>query len=72
MISDDESSNYELFRDILATPLIEKCSSQGTPPKARQKRKSRRKSAASATQAVNAPLSEESNDAEELAEFIDV
>jgi hypothetical protein len=62
-----ESSNFDLFRDCLASPLIEK-SSQDPVRKCKKGRGNGRKR-------VNEPvtiLPQEPNDAEELAEFIDV
>jgi hypothetical protein len=62
-----ESSHFDLFRDCLASPLIEK-SSQDPVRKSRKARGNGRKM-------VNervAILPQEPNDAEELAEFIDV
>jgi hypothetical protein len=65
MMSPDEKSNFELFRDILTAPLIEKCSI--SPPNAQKKRKNRRR-----YPVVKAADVGNSNDAEDLAEFIDV
>jgi hypothetical protein len=71
MISAEETANFELFRDCLSTPLIQKFAT--SPPKPKRKRKNdhgRKKS-----QAVKADVSledENSKDAEELSEFIDV
>jgi len=71
MISAEETANFELFRDCLSTPLIQKFAT--SPPKEKGKRKTghgRKKS-----QAVKADVSFEddhSKDAEELSEFIDV
>ncbi|CZT08379.1 hypothetical protein WAI453_007274 [Rhynchosporium graminicola] len=63
-MNDIEESNFQLFRDCLATPLIEK--STNTPTKPPRKARGGRKNAIKpVTQA------EEPNDAEELGEFID-
>jgi hypothetical protein len=62
-----ESSNYQLFRDCLSTPLIEK--STEAPSKTKKTRtKSGRKTA------IKPVIVEttEQNNADELAEFIDV
>ena len=62
-----ETSNFQLFRDCLTSPLIEK--STAAPPKSKKTRnKFRRKT-------VIQPLiieNTESSDADGLAEFIDV
>lgn len=61
-----EIFNFQLFRECLSTPLIEKSSL--TPEKKSRKSRgnSRRKTA------IKPVTIEEPNDAEELAEFIDV
>jgi hypothetical protein len=66
-MNDDETSNFQLFRDCLATPLIERSSVKQKPQQKMRKAKAGRKT-------VIKPLAapEEPNDAEELAEFIDV
>ncbi|KAI0190666.1 hypothetical protein EV127DRAFT_469824 [Xylaria flabelliformis] len=43
IISEDEQRNYELFRDCLATALLEKISEPQTKPRRRTKAKSRKK-----------------------------
>jgi len=61
-----EESNYQIFRDCLATPLIEKSTTEPKKPK-KARAKAGRKT-------VIKPVSvvlEEPNDAEELADFID-
>jgi len=62
-MEDPESSNFQLFRDCIYTPLIEK---SVTKPE-KKTRKGRRKTAIKPIIPV-----EEPDDAEELAEFIDV
>lgn len=66
-MEDVERSNFQLFRDCLSTPLIEKSTEQ--PPKTKRARnKSGRKTAVKPVAVHKA----ESNDADELAEFIEV
>jgi len=60
-----EESNFQLFRDCLSTPLIEK--STTTPAKKPRKARAGRKNAIKPV--IQA---EEPNDTEELGEFIDV
>jgi hypothetical protein len=62
-MEDPESSNFQLFRDCISTPLIEK---SVTKPE-KKTRKGRKKTAIKPIIPV-----EEQDDAEELAEFIDV
>jgi hypothetical protein len=71
MISAEETANFELFRDCLSTPLIEKFAAK--PPKARQWRKSSygRKKSQVPTPDVSVE-NEDSKDAEELSDFINV
>jgi hypothetical protein len=67
IMDQQEETNYETFRDILSTPLIEKST---TTPKHKGKKtrsNSRRKTVIKPV-SVN---SEETNDAEELVEFIE-
>lgn len=64
-MDDIEESNFQLFRDCLSTPLIEKSSS--TPTKKARKARNGRKNAIKPVMQT-----EEPNDAEELGEFIDV
>lgn len=67
MIEDAELSNFETFRDCLSTPLISLAAVQ--PKKLSKKRKGTgRKNAIKPVQIGSEP----ENDAEELAEFIDV
>ncbi|KAH7369834.1 hypothetical protein BKA65DRAFT_561149 [Rhexocercosporidium sp. MPI-PUGE-AT-0058] len=63
-MDDVEESNFQLFRDCLSTPLIEKSTSTPTK-KARKARGGRKNAIKPVLQA------EEPNDAEELGEFID-
>jgi hypothetical protein len=62
------SSNYKLFRDCFASPLIEK-SAQEPSSKIKRGRGNGRKKSALGDPVI---LPQEPNDAEELAEFIDV
>ncbi|KAI1117690.1 YisB protein [Nemania sp. NC0429] len=48
LIPDDQRRNYELFRDCLATALLEKIAEPQTKPRRRTKAKSKRKGAATA------------------------
>ena len=66
-MEDVESSNFQLFRDCLSTPLIEKSTEQPSKTK-RARNKFGRKTAMKPIAVHNT----ESNDADELAEFIDV
>lgn len=63
-----EDSNFKLLRDCFASPLIEK-SAKGPSEKSKKGRGNGRKKSTIKTSAV-AP--QEPDDAEELAEFIDV
>jgi hypothetical protein len=68
MIEVEETANFELFRDCLFAPLIEKFAAE--PPRSKRKRHGRKKS-----QGLTADISidaNSSNDAEELSEFINV
>lgn len=60
-------SNFELFRDRLASPLIENSANEPSKKSRRARGNWRRKMA---TKPVTMP--QESNDTNELAEFIDV
>jgi hypothetical protein len=62
-----ESSNFQLFRDCISTPLIEK---SATKPE-KKTRKSRSNGKRKTTIKPVVPV-DEPDDAEELAEFIDV
>jgi hypothetical protein len=68
MISAEETTNYEIFRDCLSAPLIQKFATD--PAISKRKRHGRKKS-----QVVSADIGvggNSSKDAEELSEFIDV
>ena len=66
MEDENEESNFQLFRECLSTPLIEKSSI--TPTKEARKARAGRETAIKPVSAST----EESNDAAELAEFVDV
>lgn len=68
MMDGVESSNYKLFRDCFASPLIEKSAQE------RSGKIKRGRGIGSKKSAIRGPviLPQEPNDAEELAEFIDV
>lgn len=67
MIEDAEQSNFEVFRECLATPLISLAAIK--PSKQTKKRKGTgRKNTIKPVETVPEP----ENDAEELSEFIDV
>lgn len=66
-MNDDEIPNFQVFRDCLAAPMIERSTENQNPKKQRRTAKAGRKT-------MIKPLTtepEEANDAEELAEFID-
>ncbi|KAH6683106.1 hypothetical protein B0J14DRAFT_575103 [Halenospora varia] len=65
-MSDIENSNFQLFRDLISEPLIEK--STTTSKKKTNKNRLGRKTA---IKSVATRADEEVNDAEELAEFIE-
>jgi len=65
-----EESNFQLFREILSNPLIEKSSTTTASTKKTKKNRGGRKSAIKPV--TRAPEIEERDDAEELGEFIDV
>jgi hypothetical protein len=66
-MEDVESANFQLFRDCLSTPLIEKSTEQPSKTK-----KIRNKSGRKTAMKPVAVHKTENNDADELAEFIDV
>lgn len=68
-MNDDEISNFQVFRDYLATPIIERSSGSQKPKKQRRQAKAGRKTVIKPLTAIE---TEEPNDAEELTEFIDV
>jgi hypothetical protein len=63
-----EEANFQIFRDCLSTPLIEKSSTQPANKTRKARGNGRRKTAIKPVSVET----EEPNDAEELAEFIDV
>jgi hypothetical protein len=63
-----EDANFQVFRDCLSGPLIEKSSTELGKKHRKARGNSRRKAA---IKPIQIEL-EERNDAEELAEFIDV
>jgi hypothetical protein len=65
MISDEESTNFQVFRDCLSAPLIEKSTSNTAKPK--RKANGRRKTA---IKPVSQPA-DAINDAAELADFVE-
>jgi hypothetical protein len=69
MTAEYENANLEIFRDCLSVPLISNSTTQ--PSKAVKRRKAAvgRKNAVKPVQVVK---QDESNDGQELAEFIDV
>lgn len=79
MIPDDEQDNYELFRDALSSTLLQTIALDA--PKGRRRAKGRQKTAKSRdilgertkiSRSENAEDDSVNNDAEDLAEFIDV
>jgi hypothetical protein len=67
MEDESEVANFQLFRECLSTPLIEKSSI--TPPKKGRKARAGRKTA---IKSLSVSAAEEPNDAAELADFVDV
>jgi hypothetical protein len=73
MIADDEIDNYELFRDCLSTPLVEKFAHGGKKERVRRRAgNGRRKGEVTRAKVEAAAEENEGGDAEELADFIDV
>jgi hypothetical protein len=66
-MEDPESSNFQLFRDCISTPLIERSTTSPSKKTRKGRGNGRRKTAIKPVIPV-----EEPDDAEELAEFIDV
>jgi len=64
-----KESNFSLFRDILSTPLISKSEPVSKPQKTRRKNRPGKKTG---VKTVVSTTTDEPNDAEDLAEFIDV
>lgn len=71
MLNAEETANFELFRDCLSTPLIDKFATK--PPKSKGKRKSGhgRKKSQLQTSKISVE-NEDGKDAEELSDFINV
>lgn len=68
-MGDLEEANFQTFRDILSAPLIEK-STTSTVKKPRKRRSSSRRK--TGIKPVIPEATDDSNDAAELADFIDV
>lgn len=71
MISAEETANYEIFRDCLSAPLIQKFATDPATSKGKRRGGHGRKK----SQVVSADIGvgdNSSKDAEELSEFIDV
>lgn len=69
-----EEQNFNLFRDILSDPIVQKCSttsSSKTKSKVRKARAGRKTAIKPVIKDVD-PDEQNQNDAEELGEFIDV
>jgi hypothetical protein len=66
-MEDPESSNFQLFRDCISTPLIEKTTTLPSKKARNIRGNGRRKTAIKPVTPVEDP-----DDSEELAEFIDV
>lgn len=70
MMDETEAFNFQLFRECLSTPLIQKSTSNtNTPVKQTRKARGGRKNA---IKPVVQAEEDSPNDAEELGEFIDV
>lgn len=71
-----EESNFQLFRDIISSLIIEKCAPSPTSTKAKtrtnRKAKAGRKAAFKPVSQGLSVEEEEMNDIEELGDFIDV
>ena len=68
-MDENERSNFQTFRDCLATPLIQKSTQDTSLSKRGESRKGKKKTVSKP--AIALP-EEDLNDADELAEFIDV
>ncbi|KUJ14712.1 uncharacterized protein LY89DRAFT_619807, partial [Mollisia scopiformis] len=64
-MDETESGNYQLFRECLSTPLIEKSSTKPESKTKKSRGSGRRKTA------IKPVVAQEPDDAEELADFID-
>lgn len=71
MIEDEERSNYEAFRECLSGPIIEKASITPIKPRRRKAGKGR-KSASEPVNTIEDHDEPNGDDAEDLADFIDV
>ena len=69
-----EESNFQLFREILSSLIIEKCapSESKTRTRARKAKAGRKNVIKPVERDITIVEAEERNDAEELGEFIDV
>lgn len=72
MLPEEELSNFELFRDCLATPLIEKSAVEPSKEKRRRRAAAGGRRGAKIVKPVVSERQERENDAEELGEFVDV
>lgn len=73
--SASEDSNFQLFREILSSLIIEKCTTSSASSKPRTKARKTKAGRKTAIKPVSRDVTieeEEKNDAEELCEFIDV
>jgi hypothetical protein len=66
-------SNFQLFREILSDPIVQKCTSSSTKHKTKvRKARAGRKTAIKPVTPQLSQEEENKNDAEDLGEFIDV
>ena len=72
MIPPEEIANFELFRDCVSTPLIEKFANERQTPRAKRKGAQGRKRSQPVKDDDVGAEDDNGKDAEELAEFIDV
>ncbi len=70
MIDNEETSNYETFRDCFSGPVIQKSAAEKSKPKTRRSSKGR-KNAIKPVASTSHDAADEQN-ADDLAEFIDV
>ncbi|KAI9759844.1 MAG: hypothetical protein M4579_002051 [Chaenotheca gracillima] len=74
MTNDEENDNYELFREALSGPIIEKSRLQDTKPKKQRRGKGRKNSKSlepATTTAYGDEAPKDEDDAEQLADFVD-
>jgi hypothetical protein len=71
MINAEETANFELFRDCLSTPLIDKFATKPPKPKGKRKSGHGRKKSQLPTPEISVE-NEEGKDAEELSDFTNV